>query len=423
MASETCDPDAESCALASSWPSLSFDGTGNATDNMGRVTRWERDSYGNVTITYPTGRRAYYASLNNNRIDSYSDGKESWSYTYPNDPYGGVTLVYAPDSAQPRQILWSTSTGQVTSDWFGSLTTTYAHDDKGRVTSVKLSNGDVAETRYSYDARGNVTETRRISVTPGNPGDIVTSSVYPAGCDNPKTCNKPVYTIDARGGRTDFSYDPNHGGITSVTQPAGANGVRPEARYGYNALSATYRNGSGSLVQGSPVYKLTATSACTTQWSCAGSGDEVKSTISYGSNDALLPVSTTSGSGDGAVAATTATTYYPTGDVRTVDGAMPGSADTVRHYYDAGRQLVGSIGPDPDGGGPLARRAIRWTYNADGRMVRKEAGTAAGQGDGDMGSFQPIEQELADYDGQGRKAKESFVSGGVTSDVRQYSPI
>ncbi len=40
-----------------------------------------------------------------------------------------------------------------------------------------------------------------------------------------------------------------------------------------------------------------------------------------------------------------------------------------------------------------------------------------------MGSFQPIEQELADYDGQGRKAKESFVSGGVTSDVRQYSPI
>lgn len=417
MASETCGPEAASCTLAGNWPSLSFDGAGNTTDNMGRVTRWEATA-SSWTFTYPSGRKQTYGIDPYHKVTSYSDGKGTWLYSSTEDIGTIQTYVDTPDGTGKRQVVFSKGVGQVVVSVVGEIANRYEHSG-GRIVSHIVQNGDAAETRYAYDARGNVTETRRISVTPGTPADIVTSSVYPVSCDNPKTCNKPVYTVDARGARTDYAY-ASHGGPTSVVRPAGVNGVRPEARYGYTALSATYRDGGGSLVQGSPVYRLTATSTCATQSTCAGGADEIKGSIAYGTNDALLPVSVSSGSGDGALTATSAMSYYATGDARTVDEPLPGTADTVRNYYDASRRLIGTIGPDPDGGGSLARRAIRWTYDADGLVVKKEVGTAAGQGDGDMSTFQPLEEDVIEYDAQGRRAKENFASGGVVSDVRQY---
>ena len=34
------------------------------------------------------------------------------------------------------------------------------------------------------------------------------------------TCNLPNTTVDARGNITNYSYDPTHGGVTSVKLPA-----------------------------------------------------------------------------------------------------------------------------------------------------------------------------------------------------------
>ncbi|MEI9928636.1 MAG: hypothetical protein WDN44_14215 [Sphingomonas sp.] len=130
--------------------------------------------------------------------------------------------------------------------------------------------------------------------------------------------------------------------------------MRPQVRYGYTALSANYRDGSGTVIAGSPVYRLTSISQCRTTASCAGTSDEVKTTIAYGANDALLPVSVTTGSGDGALTATVTTTYTPMGDVSTVDGPLAGTDDATRTYYDAARRPIGTIGPDPDGGGGIA---------------------------------------------------------------------
>lgn len=188
---------------------------------MGRVaSSW--------TITTPSGRKRTYEIDANYKVTSYSDGKGSWAISSTEDMGTIQTFVTSPGGIGNRQVVFSKTVGQVVVSVIDQIANQYEHS-RGRIVSDSVQNRDTSQTRYSYDGRGNVTETRRISVTPGTPEDIVTSSVYPAGCDNPKTCNKPVYTIDARGGRTDFSYDPNHGGVTSVTRWLGANGVRTSA--------------------------------------------------------------------------------------------------------------------------------------------------------------------------------------------------
>src|SRR5207253_10697015 len=120
--------------------------------------------------------------------------------------------------------------------------------------------------------------------------------------------------------------------------------------------------------------------------------DEVKTTIAYGPQvsgtaNNLLPVSVSQGSGDGALTATTAYSYDNIGNATYVDGALPGTADTTRALYDAGRQVVGQISPDPDGAGALANRAVRLTYNADGQVTNQEQGTTAGQTDTAWANF------------------------------------
>src|SRR6185437_15505642 len=99
-----------------------------------------------------------------------------------------------------------------------------------------------------------------------------------------------------------------------------------------------YLNNSGSIAaSGSSVTLPTSISSCITgaPGSCAGTADEARTTIAFGSQAAgtannLLPVSTTSGDGGGSLAATTTMTYTPDGDVETVDGPLAGSADTMR---------------------------------------------------------------------------------------------
>ena len=115
-------------------------------------------------------------------------------------------------------------------------------------------------------------------------------------CTAARVCNKPTYTIDARGKRTDYDYDDAHGGVTRVRLPAadGSPGTkRPETRYTYTALQASYRNGSGTIIQGTPVYKLTGISQCRTGAvddapSCIGTTDETRTTLTYDANNALL---------------------------------------------------------------------------------------------------------------------------------------
>jgi RHS repeat-associated protein len=261
-------------------------------------------------------------------------------------------------------------------------------------------------TQLTYDARGNVTETRSVGKPGSGVADIVASASYEAGCSNPVTCNSPVSSTDARGQTTDYTYDPTHGGVLSVTAPAPSPGaVRPQTRYTYTLLNGEYR--------------LTGTSACRTQASCTGGADEVKSTWAYDANGNVT--ATTSGSGDGALIAASAMTYDAKGDLLSVDGPLPGSADTTRMRYNAAREPIGSVSADPDGAGPLKHRAARSTIDARGLVTKVETGTVNSQSDADWAAFVPLQAAETSYDVHARPATAKLVAGGTTHALSQTS--
>jgi RHS repeat-associated protein len=446
-ANEACDPNADTCSLTGNWPRLSFtlpaSTETDGTDNLGRLYRWINTQVppdhniagtpGTSTMIFPTGRTLTFAINQWGQVTSANDGRGTWQYQRPN-PSGGNTLTFYPEqNGPPRQVNFETATGHILSEVHtlttGMLTTSYSWTND-RISAVSVSNGSATQTtQYTYDARGNVTQVRRISATPGTPADIVTSAVYPSTCTNLKTCNQPTSTTDARGNTTDYTYDPNTGALLSLTLPAGANGVRPQTLYGYTAYQAYYLDNAGSIVaSGSNVTQLTSISSCVTgsAGSCTGTSDEARTTVSYGPQAAgtannLLPVSTTSGDGTGALAATLAMTYTPDGDVDMIDGPVAGNADTVRTYYDGGRRPIGEIGPDPDGAGALPRPATRTTYNADNEPTIVEAGTATDQSATGMSTFTSLRQQVTAYDAQDRATSQRLNAGGTTYSLTQMS--
>lgn len=420
MNSENCDPTAASCALAGNWPKLTWDGVNNrVVDSTGKWVGYTTDSSGNQVITYPSGRTITYGS------SGYNDGKGISTYQVSHQYTTTVNTIRYPENTwggPSRLLTWSN--GLITADkvYDGTtgamLATSYGYDSLNRMTTVTHPDG--TQTLYAYDSRGNQNQVSRVSSTPGTPANIVTTAVYPSSCSNIKTCNKPTSTTDARGNTTDYTYDENSGAVATVTLPAPTTGaVRPQSRYGYTQLSAIYHNGSGSPVSGSPVWKLTSTSECQTQSSCGSSADEVKTSITYDSSNALLPISISKGSGDGALTATTVMTHTSNGDVNTVDGPLAGSADISRNYYDPMRRSLGSIGAAPGDGRPM--RAQRISYDDDGRPTTTEIGTAAGQGDSDLANMTSLQQQVTSYDAQGRVAAIRTNAGGTTYGLVQKS--
>ena len=158
----------------------------------------------------------------------------------------------------------------------------------------------------------------------------------------------------------------------------------------------------------------------------AQSADEVVTTTTYqiGSSSVasnLLPVASTTASGDGALSVSTTTTYDPVGNVLTVDGPLPGATDTTRYVWDVMRQQVGVIGPDPDGTGALVNGATRTTYNADGQVTQVEQGTTPGQTNANWTSFSVLQSATKTYDVYGRKIRDTALIGTTATTVTQYS--
>lgn len=430
-----CNPSADSCTFSTAWPSLTFTRDWISSPHVDTVT----DSL-NRTTTYSTGvssatvRRPSSASDNvvatydaSGRASTVAVDGRTWTYSWTSVPSLLTATITNPDGTQ-RTFVTDTTLGEVKSvtDELGHMTS-YTYDTKGHLTDVTYPEGDKAH--YDYDARGNVTTKRLISKTPGTPADIVISAAYPTSCTNLLTCNKPTSTTDAKGNVTDYTYDSIHGGILTVTRPAPTTGaVRPQTRYGYTPLQAYYKNSSGSIVaSGQSTYLMSSISACQTTASCTGAADEVKGTISYGPEvsgtaNNLLPVSISGGSGDSALTATTAFTYDNVGNTTYVDGPLAGTADTSRILYDAGRQVIGKIGPDPDGAGTgQPNRASRTTYNLDGQVTKVERGTTAGQSDTNWNAFSPAEVVDISYDSSGRETTRKLSRSGTAYALTQSS--
>jgi RHS repeat-associated protein len=284
---------------------------------------------------------------------------------------------------------------------------------------------------YSYDGSRNVTQVRQVAKAGTGLADIITGADYANG--TVKAGGKPAFTIDARGTRTSYAYDLTHGGVlteTSGLNAAGtactiASGICPQKRYTYTQLYAWIKNAAGTLVQAAtPVWLVTGTSECKTLASCAGTADETKTSMTYGSpgtaNNLLLTSQTVS-AGDNSVSATTAWTYDTQGNKLTEDGPLAGTGDTTRWRYDVMRRVVGEVGPDPDGVGSAVPRATHNTYDAASRLIKAERGTVTDQSDAAWALFAPLQVVDTVYDIQSRKIKESVSGNGVVQTVTQYS--
>jgi RHS repeat-associated protein len=99
---------------------------------------------------------------------------------------------------------------------------------------------------------------------------------------------------------------------------------------------------------------------------------------------------------------------------------------TTGYRYDAAGRPVGTITPDPDGGGSLLFRAVRNTYDSAGRLTKVETGTlSAWQSEAVAPSAWPgftvLKRQDIGYDSVGRKIREIAYAGSAVSALTQYS--
>lgn len=440
-AEEYCDPVADSCSLTGAWPYLAYaestsgsDKLETVTDILGREARFRTDTSDRligvkrpsetsdgVVIAYGTDDRVSSVTWQGQYTRSYS-----WSLSYPD-----LTAVATDTLGRQRTTVADTDIGQIvsTTNALGK-TTEYEYDADGRLLEVTAPEGN--KIVYTRDNRGRVTEVRRKSKTSGTPADIVTSATYPAltsgvylydQCDNTVTCDKPLTTTDARGKVTNYSYDSTHGGVTQVLLPPDDSAIRPRTDFTYTTEYAKVKNSSGTLVQLTDgLVRPETMTRCRTAATCSGTANELVVELAYDNTQAenLQPVSITREAGNATLTQTTAFTYDHLGNTLTVDGPLAGTADTSRMRYDAAGQLIGTVGPDPDGGSSLRHLATRLTYNDDGQVTVSEAGWVQSQSDSDWNNFNPIAKSVTAYDEFGRVETSAQVA---TSGTTQYNLI
>lgn len=393
---------ASSSALAS--VSYSFPSTGvvDVTDQGGRTWRVTSSST-NYAIRRPgASSNTTSASLSSGVVTSVT--KEGVTTNYSRSVSGSTATTTVTNAlSQATTFVSNLTSGRLTSVTDPlSHTTSFTYDTSERPKRVTQHEGNYVE--HSYDARGNITQT--VAVPKGGTGaTIVTSASYDSTCSNPATCNKPNSMTDARGNVTDYTYDSTHGGVLTVTAPA-VGGVRPQRRYTY-----TLTNGE---------YRVTGVSQCQTTSSCIGTADEVKTAIAYDTNGNLYWTAT--GNGTGTLVAETTMGFDALGNLLTVDGPLSGTADTRRTRYNAARQVIGAVSPDPDGSGPLSHRAVRSSYDSStGLLTKVEQGNVNSQSDTDWAAFSAAQAVETSYDGNARPVVSKLTSGSTTYALFQTS--
>ncbi len=439
---EYCNPSADSCSLTGDWPSVSYLNTTSGTDNLltitdkaGHQTRFRRNNLKRITgIKRPSESAdgvvvAYDTSSHVQTITHVgSPGNYVRNYTWTAGS-GTLTAVSSDSLGHTRTTTANTTQHVILTDKNAlNQVTTYTPDAYGRITTVEAPEHNKVIT--TYGARGNVSSVTRRDKSGTAANDIVTSATYPATCTSPYTalnCNLPLTTTDERGNVTNYSWSPAHGQLLSVTRPADAAGVRPETRYAYTGEYAYYHNGASTWINSSaPIYKATSISTCRVATSgspasCVGTADEQVTTIAYPGSTAannVQPISVTKKAGNNTLTSTKTLAYDNNGQLSTIDGPYAGTNDQVQMRYDSVGQVIGRVGPDPDGAGGNPRVAERLTYNVDGQVTTAEIGTVTDLTDTAWSAFTASQKAVTGYDSFGRVTTQAQVA---TSGTTQYS--
>ncbi|MFL6844749.1 MAG: hypothetical protein ACJ8ER_07700 [Allosphingosinicella sp.] len=216
-----------------------------------------------------------------------------WNYNFqPADP------EYQQLPGQPPAPSYGSFAGPegmaVGAEFGGGLLTTL--NQNGRSTTLQWDGIELARlyhpegnnVSYGWRAGEQVSETWQAKPGSGL-ANVAKSAGFAEGPDCPtlprKICNKPIWREDYRGNRTDYTYDPAHGGVVTETGPA-VNGVRPQVRTEYALRRAWVYNGTGYSPEAVSIYLPSRKAYCATGaasgWGCAIAGDEVVTTYDYG---------------------------------------------------------------------------------------------------------------------------------------------
>jgi RHS repeat-associated protein len=396
--------------------------THTVTDSAGRQTIYRTDNSRVIGITYPghssedvtigygasgvtSVTRAGAGVTTYSRSDS--GNTRTVTVTPPTVTPALSATVYTFDIAKQRMTSVTRTENSV------NRTTTFTYDSTGRLTRTTMPEGNYVQ--LTLDGRGNITETRAVGKSGSGASDIVTTAGFDTTCSNPKTCNQPNWTRDAKNNQTDYTYDSTHGGVLTVTLPADPSGIRPQTRFGYSPMQAYYYSGSSIVASGQTNYSLTSVSSCRTLGSCTGSSDERKNVVDYGPQTSgvgnnLHLLSVTSKLGDGTLAATSTITYDSIGNAVTVDGPQSGAADQSMAAYNGARQPLWQIGTDPDGAGAALFPAVKYNYRQDGQIEYVQTGTVAVQSASGMSSFAELQRQVVSQDSYSRPIRQALWS-------------
>jgi len=140
--------------------------------------------------------------------------------------------------------------------------------------------GDTELYEYAPAGRGNLTKVTK--------GGTVMTAEYPASCTpaTRKICNKPMWTSDAKGNKTHYTYHAESGEISTITYPANKAGKVAQTRYGYEQKQAQHHY---TLLL-TPIWLKTSESYCVDSHysnACAG-GDEVVTRYEYNHDNLFM---------------------------------------------------------------------------------------------------------------------------------------
>lgn len=354
------------------------------------------------------------------RVATVTRAGQTWNYSYnvsgrpgvtSTDPDGGMRTtastggISSPLSVPNYECMPYVPMAPTKQTDELNLQTSYAIDMYTREPSeVTYPEGD--GYRYERDLRNNI----KIAYSKPKTGtpQIIYQGGYETGCANSLTCNSPLWSKDALGNQTDYTYDGTHGGVLTETRPA-ANGLRLRTFTTYEA----YNTGNGVIYREIKTEFCGLTEAQLALTSCpTGAGTEATTSIkvtNYGNTTTaphtyggFLPYQVTQTDGNASLTVTTTYTYDAAGRVTALDGPLPGPDDTAYITFDAAGRKVFEISPDPDGAGPMRRIIIKHYYNHDNGETRTETG----YGQATDGSDFTVSSYVAmSYDSAGRLIK------------------
>ena len=414
-----CDPNAFNCdAVPGTWPTVTYTtpstGVFQITNDVNGTWRLDSSNGTQMRIRRPgQASDTTIATYSGGRVTSITNNGTTQNYSWTT---GVTTTVTSTSGGGETSTVVSTPTvGQPVTDTNGTAnSTTYLYDANNRVTREIRPEGDY--TNITYDARGNVTETRNVAKAGSGLADIVSTANYDTSCTNFVKCNKPNYTIDAKNNRTDYTYDLTTGELTRVQLPAATSGgVRPEVNYGYAMLSAQIRDAGGALYAQPAQAKLTQVTTCSTTATCPGTANETKVTYAYNTPNLLL-TSVITASGDGAISSTVVYAYDARDNLVSVDGPLAGTDDSTIYIYDAQDRQRGVIGADPDGAGSRPRAAERYTFDVESRVNKVESGTVTAATEAALDAMTVAQTVDIAYDANGNAVRQTIsgTSGAVT---------